>query len=179
MQEKLVAAIAFVAGVGLAGGAVAQSSSGSSQPSSSPPSSSSPSAPSDQSTPPPSQPSSSTSSSQPSSPGPAQAAQGVLVDASSLVGATVRSPEGKDIGKVEQLMVDPKDGRIRTVVIQQGGTLGMGGKSVSMPWESMKVARDGDRIVLTAEQQMLDQAPAASPRTDSKSEKDRSDSDKK
>jgi hypothetical protein len=67
----------------------------------------------------------------------------------------------------------------RTVVIQQGGTLGIGGKSVSMPWESMKVARDGDSIVLTAEQQMLDQAPAASPRTDSKSEKNRSDSDKK
>lgn len=176
MQEKLVAAIAFVAGVGLASGAVAQSSSGSSQPSSSPPSSSSPSAPSDQSTPPSSQPSSSTSSSQPSPSGPAQ---GVLVDASSLVGATVRSVEGKDIGKVERLMVDPKDGRVRTVVIQQGGTLGMGGKSVSMPWESMKVARDGDRIVLTAEQQMLDQAPAASPRTDSKSEKNRSDSDKK
>ena len=115
MQEKLVAAIAFVAGVGLASGAVAQSSSGSSQPSSSPPSSSSPSAPSDQSTPPSSQPSSSTSSSQPSSSGPAQ---GVLVDASSLVGATVRSVEGKDIGKVERLMVDPKDGRVRTVVIQ-------------------------------------------------------------
>ena len=32
MQEKLVAAIAFVAGVGLASGALAQSSSGSSQP---------------------------------------------------------------------------------------------------------------------------------------------------
>jgi sporulation protein YlmC with PRC-barrel domain len=176
MQEKLVAAIALVAGVGLAGGAVAQSSSGSSQPSSTPPPASSSSAPADQSTSPSPQPGSSSSSSQPASSGPAQ---GVLVDANALVGATVRSPEGKDIGKVERLMVDPKDGRVRTVVIQQGGTLGIGGKSVSMPWESMKVARDGDSIVLTAEQQMLDQAPAASPRTDSKSEKNRSDSDKK
>jgi sporulation protein YlmC with PRC-barrel domain len=179
MQEKLVAAIALVAGVGLAGGAVAQSSSGSSQPSSTPPPASSSSAPADQSTSPSPQPGSSSSSSQPASSGPAQAAQGVLVDANALVGATVRSPEGKDIGKVERLMVDPKDGRVRTVVIQQGGTLGIGGKSVSMPWESMEVARDGDSIVLTAEQQMLDQAPAASPRTDSKSEKNRSDSDKK
>ena len=176
MQEKLVAAIALVAGVGLAGGAVAQSSSGSSQPSSTPPPASSSSAPADQSTSPSPQPGSSSSSSQPASSGPAQ---GVLVDANALVGATVRSPEGKDIGKVERLMVDPKDGRVRTVVIQQGGTLGIGGKSVSMPWESMKVARDGDSIVLTAEQQMLDQAPAASPRTDSKSEKSQSDSGKK
>lgn len=165
MQEKLVAAIAFVAGVALAGGAVAQSSSGSSEPSSSPPSVS--------------QPSSSTSSSQPTVSGPAHAAQGVLVATDSLIGATVRSPEGKDIGKVERLMVDPKDGRVRTVVIQQGGMLGLGSKSVSMPWESVKVGRDGDSIVLTAEQEMLDQAPAASPRTDSKSEKNRPDSDKK
>ena len=57
-----------------------------------------------------------------------------------------------------------------------------GGKSVSMPWESVKVGQDGGNIVVTAEQQMLDQAPAASPRTDSKSERkkseDKSDSKK-
>ena len=78
--------------------------------------------------------------------------------------------------KVERLMVDPKDGRVRTVVVQQGGTLGVGGRSVSMPWESVKVAQDGGRIVVTAEQPMLEQAPAASPRTDSKSDSSKSDS---
>jgi sporulation protein YlmC with PRC-barrel domain len=120
---------------------------------------------------------SSSSPSQPSGAPPSGSAQqsGVLVDANSIVGATVRS-QGKDIGKVDRLMVDPKDGRVRSVVIQMGGTLGVGGKSVSMPWESVKVAQDGDRIIVSAEQQMLEQAPAASPRTDSKS--DSSDSKK-
>jgi sporulation protein YlmC with PRC-barrel domain len=108
------------------------------------------------------------SSSSPSSSGSSQQS-GVLVDANSIIGATVRS-QGKDIGKVERLMVDPKDGRVRSVVIQMGGTLGVGGKSASMPWESVKVAQDGDRIIVSAEQQMLEQAPAASPRTDSKSD---------
>ena len=99
-----------------------------------------------------------------------QSAQsGVLVDANAIVGATVRA-QGKDIGKVDRLMLDPKDGRVRTVVVQQGGTLGVGGKSVSLPWEAVKVAQDGGRIVVTAEQQMLEQAPAASPRSDSKSD---------
>ena len=99
-----------------------------------------------------------------------QSAQsGVLVDVNAIVGATVRA-QGKDIGKVDRLMVDPKDGRVRTVVIQQGGTFGVGGKSVSLPWEAVKVAQDGGRIVVTAEQQMLEQAPAASPRSDSKSD---------
>jgi sporulation protein YlmC with PRC-barrel domain len=115
---------------------------------------------------------SSSTSSDPSSP-----SGGVLVDASSIIGATVRS-QGKDVGKVDRLMVDPKDGRVKTVVIQMGGTLGVGGKSVSMPWESMKVGQDNGKIVVTAEQQVLDQAPSASPRTDSKSDSSKSDSKK-
>jgi sporulation protein YlmC with PRC-barrel domain len=100
---------------------------------------------------------------------------GVLVDSSSIVGATVRS-QGKDVGKVDRLMIDPKDGRVKTVVVQMGGTLGVGGKSVSMPWESVKVGQDNGKIVVSAEQQMLEQAPAASPRTDSKSDSKSKDS---
>jgi sporulation protein YlmC with PRC-barrel domain len=155
-MKKFVSAVALVAGVALASGAAAQSSS------TSPPSSS------DQSS----------SSTAPSSPSGQSAQSRVLVDTSSIIGATVRA-QGRDVGKVERLMLDPKDGRVRTVVIQQGGTLGMGGKSVSMPWESVKVGQDGDKIVVTAEQQMLEQAPAASPRTDSKSDSSSKDDAKK
>jgi sporulation protein YlmC with PRC-barrel domain len=154
-MKKFVTAVALLTGMALASAAAAQSSG--------------------------SQPPSGTGSSDASSsasPAPSQSAQtGVLVDANSIVGATVRV-QGKDVGKVERLMVDPKDGRVRTVVVQQGGTLGMGGKSISMPWESVKVGQDGGRIVVTAEQQMLDQAPAASPRTDSKSDSSKSDASK-
>jgi sporulation protein YlmC with PRC-barrel domain len=166
-MKNLVIAVALVSGMALAGGAAAQSSTTSPSPSPSPP-------------PPASGASSTDSSSASQAPSSSSAQTGVLVDANSIIGATVRV-QGKDVGKVERLMVDPKDGRVRTVVVQQGGTLGMGGKSVSMPWESVKVGQDGDRIVVTAEQQMLEQAPAASPRTDSKSDssKDSSKSDSK
>ena len=159
-MKKLVIAVALVTGMALASGAGAQSSSTSSSPASGA--------------------GSTDSSSASQAPSSSSAQTGVLVDANSIIGATVRV-QGKDVGKVERLMVDPKDGRVRTVVVQQGGTLGMGGKSVSMPWESVKVGQDGDRIVVTAEQQMLEQVPAASPRTDSKSDssKDSSRSDSK
>ena len=157
-MKRFVTAVAVVAGLALAAGAGAQSSSGSSQPS---PATDQPAA---------SQPSSSQSAPTTQQPPSSQSApSGVLVDASSIIGTTVRA-QGKDIGRVERLMVDPKDGRVRTVVIQQGGTLGVGGKSVSVPWESVKVGQDDGKIVVTAEQQMLEQAPAASPRTDSKSD---------
>jgi sporulation protein YlmC with PRC-barrel domain len=157
-MKRFVTAVAVVAGLALAAGAGAQSSSGSSQPSSATDQPAASQPPSSQSAP--------TTQQSPSS---QSAPSGVLVDASSIIGTTVRA-QGKDIGKVERLMVDPKDGRVRTVVIQQGGTLGVGGKSVSVPWESVKVGQDDGRIVVTAEQQMLEQAPAASPRTDSKSD---------
>ena len=159
-MKKLVIAVALVTGMALASGAGAQSSSTSSSPASGA--------------------GSTDSSSASQAPSSSSAQTGVLVDANSIIGATVRV-QGKDVGKVERLMVDPKDGRVRTVVVQQGGTLGMGGKSVSMPWESVRVGQDGDRIVVTAEQQMLEQVPAASPRTDSKSDssKDSSRSDSK
>jgi sporulation protein YlmC with PRC-barrel domain len=155
-MKTFLATVAVVAGLVWSTGALAQSSTtGTTPPSPSTPPSSSYGQPG-------------ASSSSASQAGPS--AQGVTVDASSIIGAPVRSPQGKDIGKVERLMVDPKDGRIRTVVVQMGGTLGIGGKSVSMPWESVKLAQDGDTIVVSAEQQMLEQAPAASPRTDSKSD---------
>jgi sporulation protein YlmC with PRC-barrel domain len=178
-MKRFVIAVALVAGFAMATGAIAQSSSSSSPPSSTGSSSADQSAPSPAGQPSPSPPS---PSGQPSSPAvpPAPSGQqsgsspadqsGVLVDASSIIGASVRSAQGKDIGKVERLMVDPKSGRVHTVVVQMGGMLGVGAKSVSMPWESVKLAQDGDRIVVSAEQQMFDQAPAASPRTDSKPE---------
>ena len=146
-MKHFVIAVTLLAGLAVASAAGAQSSGTSPSPSKDP---------------------SSTSQSSPSVSG--QSAQsGVLVDANAIIGATVRS-QGKDVGKVERLMLDPKDGRVRTVVVQQGGTLGVGGKSIAMPWESVKVGQDGGKIVVTAEQQMLEQAPSASPRGDSKSE---------
>ena len=149
-MKKLFVAIALVAGAALAGEAIAQSST--------------------------------TTGSDPSSQaqsGASSQSGGVMVDASSIIGATVRS-QGTDGGKVDRLMVDPKDGRVKTVVIQMGGTLGVGGKSVSMPWDSVKVGQDNGKIIVSAEQQMLDQAPSASPRTDSKdSSKSDSKSDSK
>jgi sporulation protein YlmC with PRC-barrel domain len=146
-MKHFVIAVTLLAGLAVASAAGAQSSGTSPSPSTDP---------------------SSTSQSSPSVSG--QSAQsGVLVDANAIIGATVRS-QGKDVGKVERLMLDPKDGRVRTVVVQQGGTLGVGGKSIAMPWESVKVGQDGGKIVVTAEQQMLEQAPSASPRGDSKSE---------
>jgi sporulation protein YlmC with PRC-barrel domain len=86
--------------------------------------------------------------------------QGVQIAANSIIGSKVRSPEGKDIGEVSQLLIDPQQGKVTSAVISMGGTLGVGAKQVTVPWEQMKVARDQQqKVVVTMDQQVLQQAP--------------------
>jgi len=94
---------------------------------------------------------------------------GLAVASDSLLGTKVRNQQGQDIGEVSKLMIDPQQGTITSVVIRQGGTLGMGGKDVSVPWNALKLQRgQNQQLVVTMQQEMLEQAPAASPRTDDK-----------
>lgn len=85
--------------------------------------------------------------------------QGVQLQAKSLMGSTVRSQDGKDIGKVSNLMID-KDGKIASVVVTMGSRLGMGGQDVAVPWDSVQVGRDQQSLVVTMDPAQLPQAPA-------------------
>ena len=81
-----------------------------------------------------------------------------------LAELTGRDELGKvAIGGRDHTDIDPRDGRVRTVLVTMGGALGVGGRSVSMPWESVKVGQDRGKVVVTAQQGSLEQAPSASP----------------
>ena len=80
------------------------------------------------------------------------ASEAVLVGSDSLVGSAVRDTDGRDIGKVSRLMIDPNDGRITSVIIATGGTLGMGSSMISVPWSSVKVGQDRGKLIVTASQ---------------------------
>ena len=84
--------------------------------------------------------------------------QAILVGSDSLVGGTVRDNEGRDIGKVSRLMIDPNDGRITSIVIATGGTLGVGSNTISVPWSSVKIGQDRGKLIVTASQ-TLESAP--------------------
>lgn len=86
-------------------------------------------------------------------------AAGVEVAAGTVIGARVRDTEGNELGAVSQLMIEPQQGRITSVVIKRGGTLGIGGQEMAVPWETVKVQRDGNDVVLTVQQPVLEQAP--------------------
>ena len=88
------------------------------------------------------------------------AVQGVLLSTEALLGSDVKNPQGQDVGDLKQLMVDPHTGRVMYAVVAIGGFLGMGEKTVIMPWNALEVARDGKSLVLNVSPQMLQQAPA-------------------
>src|SRR5262245_2438164 len=88
------------------------------------------------------------------------AVPGVLLSTETLLGSNVKNPQGQDVGDLKQLMLDPHTGRVMYAVVALGGFLGMGSKTVIMPWNALEVARDGKSLVLNVAPQLLQQAPA-------------------
>jgi len=84
----------------------------------------------------------------------------VLLSTETLLGSDVKNPQGQDVGDLKQLMLDPHTGRVMYAVVAIGGFLGMGGKTVIVPWNALEVGRDGKSLVLNVSPQMLQQAPA-------------------
>jgi sporulation protein YlmC with PRC-barrel domain len=87
------------------------------------------------------------------------AVQGLLLSTETLLGSDVKNPQAQDVGTLKQLMVDPHTGRVMYAVVAMGGFLGMGEKTVIVPWNALEVARDGKSLVLNVSPQMLQQAP--------------------
>ncbi len=108
---------------------------------------------------------------QPSSPPSGQSAaasQTVQVEAKSLIGSTVRGQDGKDIGKVTNVMIDPRDGKVSGIVMSMGARMGMGGTQMTVPWDAVQIGRDQQSLVVTLQQQVMPNAP---PRQDSRTQK--------
>jgi len=87
------------------------------------------------------------------------AVQGILLSTETLLGSDVKNSQAQDVGNLKQLMVDPHTGRVMYAVVAMGGFLGMGEKTVIVPWNALEVARDGKSLVLNVSPQMLQQAP--------------------
>jgi sporulation protein YlmC with PRC-barrel domain len=85
--------------------------------------------------------------------------QGNLVTASQLEGSRVLDAQGRDLGSIERLMINPADGRVRYAVIGTGGFLGVGRDQALVPWDNMQVGWDANRMVVTLDQRFLQEAP--------------------
>jgi sporulation protein YlmC with PRC-barrel domain len=84
------------------------------------------------------------------------------VYASKLIGASVKNAQGESLGKIDELVIDPQDARIKATVLSVGGLLGIGAKSVAVPWNKvmMGTGSDRDTIVVAMGKEELEQAPS-------------------
>lgn len=71
-----------------------------------------------------------------------------LVTSGDLKGSTVHSTDDKDLGKIDDIVLDPNNHMVAYVVLGAGGVLGLGEKHFAMPLSIFEVAYDKDNKVL-------------------------------
>jgi sporulation protein YlmC with PRC-barrel domain len=96
---------------------------------------------------------------------------GTVARVKDLIGLKVYSPNNEDLGKVEDLVIDPARGKISYAVLSFGGFLGMGDKYFAIPWEDIKLQSKGltssgtqkeDHYILNVDKESLKNAPGFS-----------------
>ncbi|MEX2121616.1 MAG: PRC-barrel domain-containing protein [Pirellulales bacterium] len=84
--------------------------------------------------------------------------------ASKVVDMEARSGDGEQLGKIDDLVVDTKSGKLRYAALSFGGFLGVGDKLFAIPWEAFKIGYDPDDdkyylTVLDLTEEQLKNAP--------------------
>lgn len=79
--------------------------------------------------------------------------------ATSLLHEQVRNAAGENLGKIEDVVVDPVTGNIDYVVMSLGGLTGIGSKLVAIPWSALRVSDTRDYVLLNVDRQTLERAP--------------------
>jgi PRC-barrel domain protein len=82
-------------------------------------------------------------------------------DVEAVLGKSVRSSAGEDMGRLVDVVVD-RGGRPRAAIIDFGGFLGVGSRKIAVDWGALKFARDeakGDLITVELTRDQLKAAP--------------------
>lgn len=72
----------------------------------------------------------------------AKSIEGSIVRASSIAGMSVRSPDNKSLGKVEDVVIDTHTGTVQYAAISFGGFLGFGDKLFAVPFKALHVKHE-------------------------------------
>lgn len=82
-----------------------------------------------------------------------------VLKASQLMGMNVEGTDGKKLGDVKDLVIDPDDGSIDYVVLDFGGILGIGTKYFAIPWDALDQTADKKKLVMDVTKKDLKAAP--------------------
>jgi sporulation protein YlmC with PRC-barrel domain len=82
-----------------------------------------------------------------------------VMAADTLDGNKVISSDGEDIGKVKDIMLDVRSGRIAYAVLSSGGFLGIGDKLLAIPWHALTLDTQQKCFVLNMTAERVKNAP--------------------
>ena len=82
-----------------------------------------------------------------------------VVSASKIIGEAVVNRQNEDLGKIHELVIDAKEGRLAYAVLSFGGFMGMGNKLFALPWKAFEFARTENKLILNVDKEKLKTAP--------------------
>ena len=99
---------------------------------------------------------------------------GGQLETKDIIGTRIKNPEGKDLGEIDELLID-RDGKVTHAVLGVGGLAGVAEKKVVVPWSALKfgpVGQEKKNAIISNEATLnsalryerSDVAPSASPR---------------
>ena len=91
-------------------------------------------------------------------PGEGRDRSGVL-KVSDLIGTKVQGTDGKNLGTIKDLVIDPQEGDIQYAVLDFGGFAGIGDKYFAVPWEAIRIDQDKKHLALDLHKKDLKDAP--------------------
>ena len=83
------------------------------------------------------------------------------LDSSQLVGMSVRNRLGEELGVVSGIVIAPSQGRAEAIKVEHGGFLGVGEKTVRVPWKEVQLTRDASAVVVDLTADELEDLPQA------------------
>ncbi|PMR70093.1 PRC-barrel domain-containing protein [Halomonas heilongjiangensis] len=82
-----------------------------------------------------------------------------LLSASTITGDEVCNMQDEKLGKIQDVMLDTTEGKIRYAVLASGGFLGMGDRLFAVPWKALKHDKENRRFMLDVDVERLKNAP--------------------
>jgi len=83
----------------------------------------------------------------------------VRLTATSIMGDRIENPEGEELGKIDNLMINLENNRIEYIVIEFGSFLGIGGKLFAVPFSELSLQPDRKIFILNRDKEYLKQSP--------------------
>ena len=82
-----------------------------------------------------------------------------VLKGSDLIGMKVEGTDGKNLGHIKDLVINPMDGDIDYAVLDYGGFLGVSDKYFAVPWDALRFSDDRKKVLLDVTKKDLKQAP--------------------